>query len=90
MPTNFHAAYVEYNEITRGQYFFNNPDCVKDVLNNQYWNSKSITTKTDSSGIPLYVWLAIGGGALVIVVAIVVYCMCCKGEEEDDTERTDP
>ena len=85
MPTSFHKAVVAYMEMTRGQNLFNNTDCVKEVLNKQYWSSKNKAGKEEGSSIPLYVWLAIGGGALVIVVAIVVYCMCCKTEDEDET-----
>jgi len=75
-------------ELTRSASLYNNEECVKGGLNKIYWQAKNKLSMDKSTGIPMWVWFAIGGGVLLIVAAIFIYCKCCTGKDDDENENS--
>jgi len=62
----FHNAYVAYENFTRWVSYYNNSDCVKDVLYQEYWYSNQHVKKVEFVETPVY---------LLGITALMVICL---------------
>lgn len=91
MGTSFFNAYIAYNQATRWSSFVDNADCVRSVINNDYWTA--MANANPSSGSSFYTWLIIIlaiAGAIIIIAVIVIIMRCKKSSSTDEDQDTSP
>jgi len=85
MSMEFHKAYVSYLNVTRGAYFVNNSQCIKDTVHHNYW--AALTYSLEVMEITeLYINLAISIVCTVtaIIIVVIIFIKKAKYETDDD------
>ncbi len=89
MGAKFYKAFVMYEAMTRGFLYFNNSDCVKKVINYQYWYALERSKEPDTHASPaiLYSIHLIS----VIMVGLILVCLGLRAlrrkAKENEEER---
>ena len=87
MSIDYFKAFVAYNRLTRWALYYENPVCVKSMLNQDYWfamDQISKQAKDDSSNVLLYVCIIAG---VVVVGALVIVAVMCIRKRQSDTDE---
>ncbi len=90
MGTAYYKAIVAHDNMTRWANFQDNPECVKKVLNSEYWNaidsiSKASDDDEDKFGLYLFLGVAIGAVVVIAILLLVIYMKKGKGDDEEGT-----
>jgi hypothetical protein len=92
LDTDFLRAYVTYQKMTRWALYFNNTDCVKNVINFEFYKIQGILDDRDSEtskfGLYLFLGIAIGAVVVIAILLLVIYFKRKKGEDEETNEAT--
>jgi len=80
MGNAFYRAYIAHEKINRYAKLIDNPDCVKEVLNKDYWDAEKYLTSEDDAESPIkyYILIAIAGVVLIIALALFTLWYCKK------------
>ncbi len=91
MGTDFYRAQVAYTKLTRWETVYENPECVKNVLNAEYWQAVSAIDADgdDDDKFALYLFLGVAVGAVLIVGILLLVIYLKKGKSEDDEGITE-
>lgn len=85
MDINFFKAFVQYNEMIKWASFHENEDCVKKVINADYWFAKEkVDSDADDDKFGLYLFLGIAIGAVVVIGILLLVIYLKRGSEEDE------
>ena len=89
MNNDYKKAYLAYTKMTRWATIVNNADCVKKVLNYEYWNAIEEEEKNENSKFGLFLIIAgISGGVILLIVMVVVICIKrCKNIDQEDSSE---
>ena len=90
MGLEFFRAYVVYMEMTKGVMLRDNMDCVKEIINKDYWEAKKEVDKADNvkDNKVKFIILAIVILAMFAIALVLFICYIIKqrkSKEEDDT-----
>lgn len=90
MSEDYYKAIVTYNNMTRWATFQDNPECVKTILNAEYWSAVDALNKgsdEDEDKFGLYLFLGVAIGAVVVIAILLLVIYMKKGKTDDeDTE----
>jgi len=92
MGLDFAKAYVKYNNATRWAMYMNNTECVKKVLNADFWDAIKMIEDAaedddDKFGLYLFLGVAIGAVVVIAVLLLVIYLKKSKSDEEENTSE---
>jgi len=91
MGDGYYKALIAYYRLTRWHMYQDNPECVKKVINSDYWEAVDILKKEedddddDNFGLYLFLGVAIGAVVVIAVLLLVIYLKRGKSDEEETT-----
>lgn len=93
MGADYLRALITYNQITRWALFHENPPCVMNILNSEYWDAvrtlKELEPADDDNfGLFLFLGVAIGAVVVIAILLVVIYIKKNKPDEEESTPGT--
>jgi len=92
MPVEYFSAYISYETMTRGIFYQDNSDCVKEMINGRYWLAQVKTMKVNEnvSLAGIYTILAICSAVVIAIIGFLgIRWLRRKNEEEgDDVKRS--
>ena len=90
MPKEFFVAYKTYMDYIGRPDYQNNPECVKDVINQLYWYSVSHSNTEEKFQVKyLILAIAIGVVFILTLVLFTIYFKRKNKSSEDLAENTD-
>ncbi len=85
MPLEFHRAYVAYMNATRGAIYYQNPACVKSMVDRVYWMARDAIekggVKSSESNIVL-ILIVVGSTFVIGFVLLTLYYKQYKREDD--------
>jgi hypothetical protein len=92
MDTDYLRAYLAYQKMTRWALYFNNTECVKNVINMEYYKMQKVLDDKEADvgkfGLYLFLGIAIGAVVVIAILLLVIYFKRKKGEDEETNEAT--
>ena len=88
MEQNFFKAFVQYNNMVKGAAFFANEECVKKVINSDYWFAKEKIDEGDDDKFGLYLFLGIAIGAVVVIGILLLVIYLKRGNDDEEERQT--
>lgn len=86
--TEYYKAYVVYNRMLRWGMYKGNPDCVKRMINYQYWDAVEKSEAGEKSGllaVALYGGIILIGLVIIVVLVIVTIVKRRRWKKETNT-----
>ncbi len=87
MGEDYYRALVAYNKMTRWNMFYNNTDCVKKILNSEFWDAVDAIDEADDDddkfGLYLFLGVAIGAVVVIAILLLVIYLKKSKTDDEE-------
>lgn len=89
MGIEFYRALANFMEMTRGSIYIENEDCVKKVINTDYWNAKEKIRAKDSESNLKYIILGsfVISVFLITLIVLGVYYKNKIDAQKDDKDK---
>lgn len=88
MGEKFYRAYMNYMDMTRRNLHVDNPDCVKKVVNHEYWDSvEALRGNTKTSSVK-YIILSVAIG-VVFILSLVLFTIYYKKKSKNRESLTE-
>lgn len=84
LSNEYLQAYVARERLVRGHIYFNNSDCVKNVLNWEFYKIKDLIKNASGGLFGLYLFLFLAIGVVVAIAIVLVIIYCCRKSGDDD------
>ena len=89
MSTEFYRAFIVQKHSANWAVYQNNPECVKTMLNNEYWLVHEKLEKAEEQevfGAYVFMWIAISTVILAIIILVIFFLR--RKSPSDDTQET--
>jgi len=79
MPQEFYKAIIAYREITKDATLYENPECVKKMINSDYWNAVEMLNKKkkedndEDSGKTQLILIIVGAVFVISLILLIIY-----------------
>eukprot|EP00826_Nyctotherus_ovalis_P064002 TRINITY_DN9382_c0_g1_i17.p4 TRINITY_DN9382_c0_g1~~TRINITY_DN9382_c0_g1_i17.p4 ORF type:complete len:127 (-),score=19.45 TRINITY_DN9382_c0_g1_i17:54-434(-) len=81
MGSDYYKAFVAYTRLTSWNSVHNNPECVKEIVNEMYWKAVRKIESSKEDMTVLYVFLVVSLVAVVVMLSLLL-SVCVKRDKE--------
>ena len=91
MGEGYYRGYVTFTKLTNWVSVYNNPECVKSILNKRYWDAeaKLVKNNDDDDKTTLY-WFVVASliaiALILILLGVIVIRKCVKSKDNNETD----
>eukprot|EP00826_Nyctotherus_ovalis_P065603 TRINITY_DN9647_c0_g1_i2.p1 TRINITY_DN9647_c0_g1~~TRINITY_DN9647_c0_g1_i2.p1 ORF type:complete len:132 (-),score=33.92 TRINITY_DN9647_c0_g1_i2:148-543(-) len=85
MGEAYYKAYIAHTKATRYAQLVDNTHCVKDVINNEYWEAERLSEKElFGDDFKLYIYVMSGVILILTIAAVIAIFICGRKKDPED------